>query len=128
MAFDAPKPAMNSDDVPNMYDTQGANLDELELDGGGLATEADRRRSSRQSFQANGWLSSEAGVGGRNHRINVSNLSLNGVGFSTQAPLEAEAVHWLVVDSGPFRASSRVRIVSCRESDCGHYDCGAEFF
>ena len=92
------------------------------------ATGSDRRRSSRQSFVANAWLSPEAGTRGANHHIVVGDLSLHGVGFSSDERLDAQAVHWMVLDAGGLRASARIRVASCRQRDNGTYECGAEFF
>ncbi len=94
------------------------------------ATASDRRRSPRQSFVGNGWLSPEAGTLGPNHLIVVNDLSLHGLGFSSDEKLEPEAVHWMVLDAGGLRASSRVRIATCRPNpnSPGAYECGAEFF
>jgi hypothetical protein len=90
----------------------------------------DRRRSRRQSFVANAWLSNEAGTRGANHHIVVGDLSLHGIGFCSDERLDPEAVHWMVLDSGGLRASARVRIASCRPNPNGNgaYECGAEFF
>jgi hypothetical protein len=91
---------------------------------------SDRRRSPRQSFVGNGWLSPEAGTRGPNHHIVVVDLSLHGLGFSSDEKLEPEAVHWMVLDAGGLRASARIRIASCRPNSNanGAYECGAEFF
>jgi hypothetical protein len=93
-----------------------------------LATGSDRRRSARQSFVANAWLSPEAGTRGSNHHVVVGDLSLHGVGFSSDEKLDQQAIHWMVLDAGGLRASARVRIASCRQRDNGSYECGAEFF
>jgi len=91
---------------------------------------SDRRRSPRQNFVGNGWLSPEAGTPGPNHLIVVGDLSLHGIGFSSDEKLEPEAVHWMILDAGGLRASARVRIASCRPNpnSPGAYECGAEFF
>jgi hypothetical protein len=96
----------------------------------GAPAVSDRRRSRRQSFVGNGWLSSEAGTRGRNHQVVVVDLSLHGVGFSSDEQLEPQAVHWLVLDAGGLRASARIRIATCRANpgDNGAFECGAEFF
>jgi hypothetical protein len=93
-----------------------------------VADVADRRRSARQSFVSNAWLSPEAGTRGSNHHIVVADLSLHGIGFSADEKLDPDAVHWMVLDSGGLRASARIRIASCRPSGNGTFECGAEFF
>jgi hypothetical protein len=93
------------------------------------ATDSDRRRSPRRELGAKGWLSAEAGTGGRNFSITVGDLSLHGIGFACDTQLTPDSIHWLVLDAGGLRASSRLRVISCRKSDDdAHYDCGAEFF
>jgi hypothetical protein len=96
----------------------------------GVASGAERRRSQRQSFVSNAWLSPEAGTRGANHHIVVGDLSLHGIGFSCDERLEQHAVHWMVLDAGGLRASARLRVASCRPSPTGNgsYECGAEFF
>jgi len=90
--------------------------------------DSERRRSRRNDCTARGWLSPEAGTGGRNYRVNVTNLSLHGMGFNCEAHLAPDSIYWVVLDAGSLRASSRIRIVSCRKRNQGGYDCGAEFF
>jgi hypothetical protein len=103
---------------------QAASADSAVMD------RVERRRSPRQSFVSNAWLSPEAGTSGKNHHIVVGDLSLHGLGFSSDERLEPEAVHWMVLDTGGLRASARVRIASCRPSPSGNgtYECGGEFF
>jgi hypothetical protein len=93
-----------------------------------LTLEADRRRSPRQTFVATAWLSAEAGSCGKNHHIVVTDLSLHGLGFKSDVVLEPDAIHWMVLEAGGLRASSRIRIASCREDGNGSFECGGEFF
>ena len=93
-----------------------------------VADPSERRRSPRQSFVANAWLSPEAGTRGSNHHIVVVDLSLHGMGFNSDEKLDPQAVHWMVLDAGGLRASARVRIATCRQIGNGSYECGAEFF
>jgi hypothetical protein len=90
--------------------------------------EKDRRRSPRQPFKATAWLSPEAGSCGKNLYITVIDLSLHGIGFKTDQRLQTEAIHWMVLEAGGLRASSRIRIASCREDGNGEFICGGEFF
>jgi hypothetical protein len=96
----------------------------------GAPAVSDRRRSRRQSFVGNAWLSPEAGTRGKNHQVVVGDLSLHGVGFSSDEKLDPQAVHWMVLDAGGLRASARIRVATCRQSasDNGMFECGAEFF
>jgi len=107
-----------------------AYLNEIENSATAVADPSDRRRSPRRSFVSNAWLSPEAGTSGANHHIVVVDLSLHGMGFSSDERLDPEAVHWMVLDAGGLRASARVRIASCRPSFNGNgtFECGAEFF
>jgi hypothetical protein len=109
---------------------EATHINVLEDNSPAAQSASDRRRSPRQSFVGNGWLSPEAGTRGPNHLIVVNDLSLHGIGFSSDEKLESEAVHWMVLDAGGLRASSRVRIASCRPNpgSPGAYECGAEFF
>src|ERR1700685_1684064 len=91
-----------------------ANLDPASASA---VTNAERRRSLRNECSAKGWLSAESGTTGRNHRVSVTNLSLHGMGFNCEAELSTDSVHWVVLDAGGLRASSRVRIISYRKRD-----------
>lgn len=91
-------------------------------------TGEDRRRSPRQAYTATAWISAETGVGGSDRTVAVADLSLHGVGFTSDDAFEPDGVHWIVIGLGMLRASSRLRIISCRKNDLGTYDCGAEFF
>jgi len=109
---------------------QATHISVLEGSSQPAAGTSDRRRSPRQNFVGNGWLSPEAGTQGPNHLIVVGDLSLHGIGFSSDEKLEPEAVHWMILDAGGLRASARVRISTCRPNpnSPGAYECGAEFF
>jgi hypothetical protein len=95
---------------------------------GGVAQKEDRRRSPRQEYAATAWISPESGVIGHDRQVVVVDLSLHGVGFTSERGFEQDAIHWIVIGHGMLRASSRIRVVSCRQNDSGHFDCGAEFF
>jgi hypothetical protein len=92
------------------------------------AQAADRRRSSREAIATKAWVSAEAGTRGANHQVIVNDLSLHGVGFKSETIFEKDSIHWIVLGAGGLRASSRMRIVSCREREDMDFDCGAEFF
>jgi len=90
---------------------------------------ADRRRSHRQHSRTPAWLSPEAQTkGGAARQVLVTDLSMHGVGFISSQPLEADGVYWIVVGEGPLRASSRLKIVTCRCCNEGGYEIGCEFF
>jgi|SRR5580658_5655700 hypothetical protein len=89
----------------------------------------ERRRSHRESYSVTAWLSPDAqSRNGKQRQVLVTNLSLHGAGFVASTPLEIEAIHWIVVGAGALRASSRIRIVSCRPKKDGGFEVGGEFF
>jgi hypothetical protein len=90
----------------------------------------ERRRAPRQVYEAKGWISGEAGNGQKqaSKTVDVVDLSLYGAGFISDEKYHLQAVHWMVMGGGGLRASSRIRIVSCRMRDDGRFDCGVEFF
>jgi PilZ domain-containing protein len=90
----------------------------------------ERRRAPRKIYESKGWISSEAGSGGNeaSRTVDVIDLSLYGAGFISDDQFQPDAIHWMVLGGGGLRASSRIRIVSCRPRDDGRYDCGVEFF
>jgi hypothetical protein len=112
------------------FDQEASQTTAVENAASETQNASDRRRSHRQSFVVNAWLSAEAGTRGSNHHIVVGDLSLHGIGFSSDERLDPDAVHWMVLDCGGLRASARVRIASCRPNADGNgaYECGAEFF
>jgi hypothetical protein len=96
----------------------------------GTAVAADRRRSERILQHLPAWVggeSSDRAARGRN--VVVHDLSLGGVGFHDPAgTYRPGATHWLIVNGGPMRLSTRMRIITCRENPEGGYDVGAAFF
>jgi hypothetical protein len=105
-----------------------ARAERLNQSGTSTTEAAERRRSPRQAYSAGAWVSPEAGVRGKDHQVTVFDLSLHGVGFSSNESFRPDAVHWMVLGVSGLRASSRIRIVGCRPNDNGTYVCGAEFF
>jgi len=93
------------------------------------SAEQERRRSFREPYSVVAWLSPDAQTrNGKQRQVLVTNLSLHGVGFTASTPLEIEAIHWIVVGAGALRASSRMRVVSCRSKQDGGFEVGGEFF
>jgi hypothetical protein len=93
------------------------------------AATIDRRRSDRVAQCLPAWISGESVERGSHGRhIMVNDLSMHGIGFADPAQrYRPGATHWLVVNS-TVRLSTRVKIVSCRESPAGGYEIGAAFF
>jgi hypothetical protein len=90
----------------------------------------DRRMSQRLAQRIPAWVggeSSNRGAKGRN--VIVTDLSMGGVGFhDAAAPYRPGATHWMIINGGPMRMSTRMRVVSCRDNANGGYDIGAAFF
>lgn len=92
------------------------------------ASGAERRRAVRNRHLSTGWLSNECGnLKSQQQHVSVFDLSLGGVGFTCDKPLDVDAIHWIVVNGGALNVSSRVRISYCRRNE-NKYDCGGEFF
>ena len=91
-------------------------------------TTEERRRSDRVSQRVPGWVSGDD-RSSRGQSVTVCDMSMHGVGFYDPANrYRVGARHWLVVNGGAMRLSTRVKIVSCREAEeCGYY-IGASFF
>lgn len=75
-----------------------------------------------------GWVSG-ADRSSRGQSVTVCDMSMHGVGFHDAKNFyRVGASHWLVVSGGTLRISTRVKIVSCRESEDGGFYVGASFF
>jgi hypothetical protein len=94
------------------------------------ASGSDRRRSERVATPMPAWVSGEShDRAARGRDVSVNDLSMHGIGFrDARTPFRIGACHWLVVNGGAMRMSTRIRIVSCRPSDLGGFDVGAVFF
>lgn len=91
----------------------------------------ERRRSDRVAERTTAWLSNASGGVTTNGRtVTVENLSLHGVGFSTERACTVGEKHWILITQGAMRLSTRVCIVSVRPADdgSGTWLCGGEFF
>ncbi len=90
----------------------------------------DRRRSERVGQRIPGWISGESSNrSSRGQAVVVTDISMHGVGFHDAANYyRIGSTHWLVVNGGAMRMSTRVKIVSCRDTDEGGYYVGATFF
>lgn len=91
------------------------------------AAAEDRRRSQRQVRRTTAWLSNASG-GSNGRTVTVEDLSLHGVGFVSDRACALGEKHWILITQGPMRLSTRVRIVSMRQTDEGQWMCGGEFF
>lgn len=90
----------------------------------------DRRRSERHTQSASAWLSNAGGAALTSGRmITVCDLSLHGVGFTTDRRCEVGDRHWILIAQGHLRLSTRIRIVSVKKRYGEEsWDVGAEFF
>jgi hypothetical protein len=101
----------------------------------------DRRRSERFEQNIDGWLSAPNGMSeptgrkGRNGRgqnpgcqVWIRDLSLHGVGFVTEKPVQVDERRWIMIHRGTMRLSTRVRVVTVREAADGTFEVGGEFF
>lgn len=77
-----------------------------------------------------GWVSGEShDRSARGRDVTVVDLSMHGIGFrDTRGGYRPGATHWLVVNGGAMRMSTRVRIISCRPNEAGTFDVGAMFY
>jgi hypothetical protein len=88
----------------------------------------ERRRSERVEKRVPGWVSG-ADRNSRGQAITVCDMSMHGVGFyDATNRYRVGASHWMVVNGGALRVSTRVKIVSCRQGDEGGFYVGASFF
>jgi hypothetical protein len=95
---------------------------------GGLTSPPDRRRSERRPTKSTATLYS-AGEGSARlcKRVAIIDLSLHGVGFRFDEPLDVRRNYSLEIRTEQMNLTARIRIVSCRPRDDAHYDVGAEF-
>ena len=91
---------------------------------------ADRRSSERRPHRVPAWVGGESSNrAARGRNVMVNDLSMGGVGFhDPAAPYRPGATHGMIINGGPMRMSTRMRVVSCRENPEGGYDVGAMFF
>jgi hypothetical protein len=87
-----------------------------------------RRRSDRFPHVAESWVSTEL-PDGTTERTEVTsvNLSRHGVAFQLAHPLAAGAFYTIEIGLGPQQLVAEVRTISCRATQDGRYEIGAEF-
>lgn len=90
----------------------------------------DRRRSERVDQHVNAWVSGEStDRSSRGQSVTVTDISLHGVGFhDAQKHYRPGSTHWLIVNGGAMRLSTRIKVVSCRDLEDGGFQVGAAFF
>ena len=88
----------------------------------------DRRRSERVPHVVESWISSPTDFDkNQQQEVRSVNLSRHGVAFDTDKEMATGAFKIIEIGLGQQRMISEVRIVSCRKTDEGHYEVGAEF-
>jgi hypothetical protein len=92
------------------------------------APTVDRRRSARAAHVAEAWIASPTATS-TSERIEVTsiNLSRHGIGFELATPLPEHTFYSIEIAMADQRLVSEIRIVSCRKSDHGTWEVGAEF-
>ncbi|MDB5326023.1 MAG: hypothetical protein JWM57_1592 [Phycisphaerales bacterium] len=92
-------------------------------------TGSDRRRSPRSRRETTAWLSAASGQrNGNGFNVRVRDLSLHGVGYVAEKEPRQNDTHWMVIADQSLRLSTRLRVVSTRQREDGHWDVGGEFF
>jgi hypothetical protein len=89
---------------------------------------AERRRSVRIPHVIEAWINSPTATHAEERReVTCMNLSRHGAGFLFSEPLPTSAFYVLEIGLGEQRMISEVRIVSCKATENGQYEIGAEF-
>ena len=75
----------------------------------------DRRASDRIEQCVPAWVGGESSNrAAKGRHVRVANLSITGVGFHDPVGhYRLGATHWLIVNGGPMRLSTRMKIVRC---------------
>ena len=93
-----------------------------------VGAKADRRRSPRTPHVAEAWITSPTATS-TDERIEVAsmNLARHGVGFELARAIPENTFYVMEIGMGEQRLLSEIRIISCRKSDHGTWEVGAEF-
>lgn len=91
-------------------------------------TGPERRRSERLPHVAEAWIASPTDFD-KEHRLEVTsvNLSRHGLAFSLDRPVSPGSFWVMELGLGPQRMASEIRIATCRETENGQHEIGAEF-
>jgi len=96
--------------------------------GAAAAVEADRRRSERTPHVVEAWIVSPTATRADERReVRALNLSRHGVGFEIGAAMPVGSFFVVEIGVGEQRLRSEVRIISCRRTETGAFEIGAEF-
>ena len=86
----------------------------------------ERSKALRHTLVARAQLRADMGFTGLVN-VDVQNISLIGVRFLSQHPIDAHQKAQLRVEAGPLRWSSRVRVITCQADNAGRYQIGCQF-
>jgi hypothetical protein len=87
---------------------------------------SERRKALRHTLVARAQLRADMGFTSLVN-VDVQNISLIGVRFLSQHPIDAQQKAQLRMEAGPLRWSSRVRVVTCQADNAGRYHIGCQF-
>jgi len=91
-------------------------------------SEDDRRRSTRVPHVAEAWVCSPTDFDQEDKiEVRAVNLSRHGLAFDLDTDMATGSFKTIEIGIGDQRVRSEIRIISCRQTDEGHYEVGAEF-
>jgi len=125
----------HASDNPWGFEGRAGNVDEIGMGnalkavtGAAAAVEADRRRSERTPHVVEAWIVSPTATRADERReVRALNLSRHGVGFEIGAAMPVGSFFVVEIGVGEQRLRSEVRIISCRRTETGAFEIGAEF-
>ncbi len=88
----------------------------------------DRRRSARVPHVAEAWVCSPTDFDlEKKIEVRAVNLSRHGVAFDVDSDMATGSFKMIEIGIGDQRVRTEVRIISCRQTEDGHFEVGAEF-
>jgi hypothetical protein len=92
----------------------------------GLSDVCERRRAYRQGLAIKGMLYRDSNAASP-QRVRLRDVSMGGVSFDSQGPVEIGARCRLLIEMGPARLNWHVRIIRCVKTAEGGYLVGGQF-
>jgi len=86
----------------------------------------ERRRAHRQMLVIKGMLYRNNNAASP-QRVRLRNVSMTGVAFESQVPIETGTRCKLLIEMGPARLNWRVKVVCCGKMGDGGYYVGGQF-
>ena len=86
----------------------------------------ERRRSPRQVLTARAMLRAEGRVA-TPIPVEMNNISLLGVRFHSDLPLDRDQRAQIRLEVGPLKWNARLRVITCTPDDWGRFTIGCEF-